>query len=92
MSAVDAIKAMSIEEVRQEIRNRRNEREFREQAFREEITADFKAGKIAIENGWLVEVVDEHTCGTGEDGYYGQHEPGCGMVPIIDLWRAHEGN
>lgn len=38
--------------------------------------------EYAIENGWLVEVVNEHTCGTGRDGHYGAHEPGCGRVPI----------
>lgn len=38
--------------------------------------------EYAIENGWLVEVVNEHTCGTGPGGHYGAHEPGCGMVPV----------
>ena len=57
------------------------------QKWRDEVTADFKAGKLIIENGWLVEVVDRHTCGTGPDGYYGAHEPGCGMIPVADLAR-----
>lgn len=61
---------------------------FREAAFRDEISADFKSGKIGIENGWLVEYVDKHTCGTGKNGYYGQHEPGCGTVPLFDLWQV----
>src|SRR5690606_235571 len=26
--------------------------------------------QLALVNGWLVEVVDEHTCGTGPEGYY----------------------
>lgn len=64
------------------------EKTYRERLFRDEISADFKAGKIGIENGWLVEYVDGHTCGTGENGYYGQHEPGCGTVPIVDLWNG----
>ncbi len=40
---------------------------------------------FAIEGHWLVEHVNEHTCGTGKDGYYGAHEPGCGSVPLQDL-------
>lgn len=32
-------------------------------------------------NGWLCEKTTEHTCGTGPNGYYGQHEPGCGLIP-----------
>lgn len=35
-----------------------------------------------IDGEWLVEVVNEHTCGTARGGYYGAHEPGCGMVPV----------
>ncbi|WP_159795719.1 hypothetical protein [Puerhibacterium puerhi] len=38
-----------------------------------------------IEGTWLVEVANEHTCGTGPHGHYGAHEPGCGLVPIQDL-------
>lgn len=38
--------------------------------------------KYGVENGWLFEYVNEHTCGTGRDGYFGAHEPGCGTVPI----------
>lgn len=60
------------------------EQQFREQQFRDEITEDYKAEKVGIENGWLVEYVDRNTCGTGENG---AHEPGCGTVPIADLWR-----
>lgn len=41
--------------------------------------------EYGVENGWLVEVVNEHTCGTGEDGYYGAHEPGCGTLPIARI-------
>lgn len=47
--------------------------------------------EYAIDSGWLVEVVNEHTCGTAAGGYYGAHEPGCGLVPIAkvdDLLRA----
>ncbi len=35
-------------------------------------------------NGWLAEAVDDHTCGTGKDGYYGLHEPGCGLSPVTN--------
>lgn len=38
--------------------------------------------KYAVENGWLVEVFDHHTCGAGD---YGQHEPGCGMIPVARI-------
>jgi hypothetical protein len=38
--------------------------------------------KYVIVNGWLCENVNEHTCGTGPDGHYGQHEPGCGLIPL----------
>lgn len=41
--------------------------------------------KYAIDSGWLVEVVNRHTCGTDEGGYYGAHEPGCGSVPVQRL-------
>lgn len=49
----------------------------------------------AIDGRWLVEVHDHHTCGTGEGGHYGAHEPGCGTVPLLDLrglegWAEHE--
>lgn len=67
---------------------RREHRATLEREFREQITADFKAGKIGIENGWLFVVVDRHTCGTGEGGHYGAHEPGCGTEAIMDLWTA----
>lgn len=40
---------------------------------------------LSIMNGWLVECVGEHTCGTGPDGYYGAHEPGCGYEPLVNL-------
>lgn len=43
------------------------------------------AETYGVENGWLVEHVNEHTCGTGRDGYYGAHEPGCGTVPIAPV-------
>lgn len=41
--------------------------------------------RLAIDSGWLVEEVDEHTCGTGRDGHYGAHEPGCGLVPVMTV-------
>lgn len=40
------------------------------------------SNQYAVENGWLVELVNEHTCGTAAGGYYGAHEPGCGMIPL----------
>lgn len=50
-------------------------------------------GALRIEEHWLVREVNEHTCGTGPNGYYGAHEPGCGLVPELDLsalpgWRS----
>lgn len=51
----------------------------------EELDDDIRGGRLRIENGWLVEEVDEHTCGAGRDGHYGLHEPGCGMVPVTRL-------
>jgi hypothetical protein len=50
------------------------------------------ATKYAIDSGWLVEVVNEHTCGAG-DGMYG-HEPGCGLIPVAtvdDLLHGQTG-
>lgn len=51
----------------------------------EELDDDIRVGRLRIENGWLVEDVGEHTCGTGHDGHYGHHEPGCGTVPVTRL-------
>lgn len=34
------------------------ERDYQEQLFRDEITEDFKKGRIGIVNGWLVEYAD----------------------------------
>lgn len=48
-----------------------------------------KAPEYAVSSGWLVEVVDQHTCGAG--GAFG-HEPGCGSIPVarVDvLLRAY---
>lgn len=39
---------------------------------------------LELVNGWLVQVVDEHTCGAGP-GAGGGHEPGCGLVPIASV-------
>ena len=49
---------------------------------------------MRIEGTWLVEVVDEHTCGAGPGSGTGMHEPGCGLVPVVDLatlpgWDEH---
>lgn len=43
------------------------------------------AARLTITNGWLVEEVEEHTCGTGRDGHYGHHEPGCGEIPVMEV-------
>lgn len=40
---------------------------------------------LRIEGTWLVREVNEHTCGTAKGGHYGAHEPGCGLVPVLDL-------
>lgn len=53
-----------------------------------ELEARLESGESAIENGWLVDIVDHHTCGTGENGHYGLHEPGCGRVPVFDIAAA----
>lgn len=53
-----------------------------------ELETRLQSGELVIENGWLVEVVDQHTCGTGEGGHYGAHEPGCGRVPVFDIAAA----
>lgn len=38
-----------------------------------------------IDGDWLVDVHQHHTCGTGPNGHYGAHEPGCGEVPVVNL-------
>lgn len=53
-----------------------------------ELEARLESGDSIIENGWLVDVVHHHTCGAGENGYYGLHEPGCGRVPVFDIAAA----
>lgn len=35
-----------------------------------------------IHNGWLVERHHHCTCG---DGQQGRHEPGCNLIPIVNL-------
>ena len=46
---------------------------------------DEEAKELRIINGWLVEAVDDCTCGTGPGGYYGHHESGCGNYPLVRL-------
>ncbi|UFU03463.1 hypothetical protein LQF12_02295 [Ruania suaedae] len=51
--------------------------------------------KLGVEGDWLVRYVNKHTCGTGPDGHYGHHEPGCGSIPVMSLdeiqgWRRDE--
>lgn len=36
---------------------------------------------LEVEGDWLIEVVNEHTCGAGPGSGYGC-EPGCGTVPV----------
>lgn len=59
----------------------------RVQQARDELQKSFDEGKVKIYNGWLIEEVGYHTCGTGEGGHYGAHEPMCGFVPIMDLFH-----
>lgn len=54
---------------------------------RDQLDADFKAGRIIIDNGWLVEVVDG--CTHGCPAEYG-HQPGCGLEPLVDLVRIED--
>ncbi|RLK47635.1 hypothetical protein C7474_2230 [Microbacterium telephonicum] len=61
---------------------RRAHRAELERKFRDEITADFRAGTIGIENGWLVEYHEPCTRPCTEYGC----PPGCGVTPIADLW------
>jgi hypothetical protein len=44
-----------------------------------------REARLTITSGWLVEEVDEHTCGTDRDGYYGHHEPSCGQIPVMEV-------
>lgn len=55
-----------------------------EDEFREQITADFKAGKLGIENGWLFAYTEP--CKTPCCGPYGC-PPSCYSEPIVDLWE-----
>lgn len=48
-------------------------------------TREYADDDLDIQNGWLVENWREHTCGTAVHGYYGQHEPGCGWVPVMKV-------
>jgi hypothetical protein len=52
------------------------------QTYRDRLTADFKAGKIGIENGWLVEY--NEPCASPCAGPYGC-PPSCDATPIMDL-------
>lgn len=45
--------------------------------------------KLELVNGWLVQVVDEHTCGAGPGSGAG-HEPDCGLVPIVSVEHLFE--
>lgn len=53
-----------------------------------ELEARLETGESIIEHGWLVDVVGHHTCGAGENGHYGLHEPGCGREPVFDIAAA----
>lgn len=44
--------------------------------------------RLHVMGDYLVEEVGHHTCGTGPDGHYGAHEPGCGyemVTPLKDI-------
>lgn len=60
-----------------------------EQEFRDWITADFKAGKLGIENGWLVEYNDP--CPSPCAGVYGC-PPSCMATPVVDLWKTQRSD
>ena len=59
----------------------RNEEDARR--VRDMIDAEFRAGRVIIDNGWLVEVSEGCTCGGTPMGCM----PGCGLEPLIDLVR-----
>jgi hypothetical protein len=40
--------------------------------------------ELAIENGWLVQRLNYHTCGAREGGHC-LNEPGCGSSPVAEL-------
>ena len=42
-------------------------------------------GDLSIQYGWLVSEAGEHTCAGGTPESGGAHEPGCGLVPELDL-------
>jgi hypothetical protein len=58
------------------------------QKWRDDVTADFEAGNLAIINGWLVSKYDGCNCAGGTVESNGMHERGCGWEPIVDL-AAH---
>lgn len=41
---------------------------------------------LEVDGDWLIEVVNEHTCGAGPGSGAG-HEPGCGTIPVGRLER-----
>jgi hypothetical protein len=41
--------------------------------------------RLHVISDHLVEEVGQHTCGTGPEGHYGAHEPGCGFEMITPL-------
>lgn len=57
------------------------------QTKRDEFQKDVEAGKIRIENGWVVELVGYCTCAGGTVESNGMHENHCGMVPLQDLFH-----
>jgi len=54
-----------------------------DQKFRDEITRDFKEGRVGIENGWLVEY--HASCPNPCAGIEYGCPPSCSMTPLIDL-------
>ena len=61
-----------------------------EQEFRDWITADFKAGKLGIENGWLVEYNDPCPSPCAGVGY--GCPPSCMATPLADLWQTQRSD
>lgn len=58
----------------------------REREFRVTIDAEFKAGELGIENGWLFQwhAPCNYPCAGVEYGC----PPSCYMEPIVDLWEV----
>ena len=59
----------------------RFKRERKRDKLRASYQLDIDEGRIILENGWIIGLVDECTCSP----HYGAHEPGCGREPYAQL-------